>query len=158
MKQVALVAINDGCHDREKNLSEIFREKIERNGMESVKYNTSEIKDVLEKAKNADKVIVAFDAVRGMNPCFSSVARELYKARIKPVLLITSCDAEGADVHFAKNAIGEIWALENQALEPWDLNFDTLYFSYREMKIRKSPDIEEGSEEGTKKLIELLNR
>lgn len=156
MKTIALIAVNANCHEREENLKDFVQRQLAENGIEVLKFKDHQISEMVKKARDeADKTFIVFDAKEGMNPTFSYAATELYKQNLKPILIVSNVDAEGANVEYAKNALAEIWAMENPELETWNLNFDNLYFSYEKMGFDTVPEV---TNEGIEVLIDTIVR
>lgn len=155
MKTIALIAVNAKCHEREEILKDFVQRHLAENGIEVLNFKDHQISEMVKKAREADKTFIVFDAKEGMNPTFSYAATELYKQNVKPVLIISNVDAKDANVEYAKNALAEIWAMENPELETWDLNFDNLYFSYEKMGFDTVPEV---TNEGIKVLIDTIIR
>lgn len=144
MRTIALIAVNANSQEREKKLKEFVHKQLAEHDIKVLNFENHHISDMVKEAKEkAEKTFIVFDAKEGMNPTFSYAATELYEQGVKPSLIISNVDAEDADVEHAKNALAEIWAIENPELESWDLNFDSLYFSYTKMGFNTEPEIAE---------------
>lgn len=143
--KIALLAVNANCHEREEVLKEFVSRQLAEFGIETLSFRTHFIPGMVEQAKEADITCIVFDAKEGPNPTFSCAATELYRQGIKPILIVSNVDDEEADVDYAKNALAEIWVMENPELETWDLDFDNLYFSYKKMAFDIEPDMEDAS-------------
>ena len=137
MFKIALIAVNEHCEKREECLKEYITKKIASYaGYEVIDFTDLSIDEMVELAKEeADRTIIVFDAVRGMNLSFAYAARKLYEKEIHPILLISNSDKENADISSANTSLAEIWSSEDPSLESWDLYFHNLYFSYNTMGI-----------------------
>lgn len=145
MYKVALLAFNEGCEEQEKWLQSYLAEKFAiHKEVDLLILQDVVIDKVIDQVeKEADRTILVFDAVRGMNSMFAEIASKLCRIGIKPILLITNSDNELADIKSADNALSEIWSHENQKLETWQLKQETLYFSYEKQAIDNVPEIKE---------------
>ena len=156
MRTIALIAVNADSQEHEKNLKEFVHKQLAEHDIKVLNFESHHISDMGKEAKEkAEKTFIVFDAKEGMNPTFAFAAAELCKQNVKPTLIISNIDAEDADVEHAKNALAEIWAIENPELETWDLNFDKLYFSYDKMGFHTEPEI---AETGVEVLIDTIVR
>ena len=60
------------------------------------------------------------------------------------ILLITNCDPEDEYmINRANASLGEIWLMENPELQPYEINFNNLFFSYDKMSVDYLPEVEE---------------
>lgn len=156
MRTIALIAVNANSHEREEALKEFVHKQLAEHDIAVLNFETHHISEMVKEAKEeADMTFIVFDAVEGMNPTFSHAATEMYKIGLKPILIVSNVDAEGADVEYAKNALAEIWSMENPELETWDLDFNNLYFSYEKMGFDTVPEI---TEVGAQVLIDAIVR
>ena len=144
MFKIALIAVNEDCENRETYLRDYLTGKIALySECEVLDFSNLSIDEMVELAKKeADKTIIVFDAVRGMNTLFAYTARKLYEADLRPILLISNSDSKNADIASANTSLAEIWSLEDPSLESWDLYFHNMYFSYNTMGIDTTAEVE----------------
>lgn len=144
MIKVALFAVNEDCEEREERLRDYITKKAAADyGDDVIVFSDCSIDRMVRLAKEeADRTIIVFDAVRGMNASFAYAARKLYAEDIRPILLISNSDQTDADISSADIALAEIWSSEDPSLESWDLYFHNLYFSYDKMGIDTSAKAE----------------
>lgn len=132
MFKVAIIAVNEGCEEREKWLQSYLAEKLAiHKEVELMNFSNLSVDKMIQQAQEADRTIIVFDAVRGMNSMFAHAATELYRNNIKPILLIANC--EFAD-ETAEKSLVNIWSHEAN-FESWQLKHKTLYFSYEKKVI-----------------------
>lgn len=155
MFKIALFAVNDCCEIRERSLKAyITKEMASYLGFEVMDFTGLSHDEMVDLAKEeADRTIIVFDAVRGMNLGFSHAASKLHGAGIHPILLISNSDHQNADISQADTSLAEIWSLEDPTLESWDLNFHKLYFSYDKMGIDTTAKVETNNIEALMKFI-----
>lgn len=153
--KIALIAVNEHCEEREDRLKEYIARKMATHlGFEVINFADLTIDAMVNKAKEeADRTVIVFDAVRGMNTKFSYAATKLFENDIHPILLISNSDNENADVSSANTSLAEIWSFEDPSLESWDLNFHNIYFSYETMGIDTTPEVENDNIDALIKLI-----
>lgn len=142
--KVCIVAVNEGCEEREKNLFEFLSNELKQRGIETVDSTSY---------KDANRTVLVYDARTGTNPPFSAVAKELYRAKIKPILLTTRAVKD--EDYKAYEEVGNLWLYENPKLQPLDLYFDRLFFLYEKMSFESYP--ESGEYLDIDALIEELN-
>lgn len=157
MFKLALIAVNEHCEEREEYLKDYITKKMASySGVEVIDFSDLSIDGMIKLAKEeADRTIIVFDAVRGMNTRFAYAASKLYEEDIHPILLISNSDNEKADISSANTALAEIWSGEDPSLESWDLNFHNIYFSYNTMGIDTSANVETDNIDALMKLILL---
>lgn len=126
--KISLIAVNN--YERERDFKREFKEIVEKSGFEVVELQTSDIRELVTKAKEADQVFLAFDATVGMNHAFAEVARELLHQNVKPVQIITSVDEDDADVEYASMALADVWNMVDPTISDAETDFTTLYYSY----------------------------
>lgn len=155
MFKIALIAVNEGCEEREECLRDYITKKIASYlGYEVIDFTDLSIDEMIELAKEeADRTIIVFDAERGMNTRFAYAASKLHEKDIHPILLISNSDKENVDVSSANTSLAEIWSCEDPSLESWDLYFHNLYFSYDTMGIDTSAKVESNNIDSLMKLI-----
>ncbi len=131
MSKVALFAMNNGCEIDESRLYIEMEDYLNYKGMEIYDFKYDDIPDMVEEAKeNADEIVIAFDALQGMNPNFYQIASYFAESPVKPTLLITNYDLADADVEEAKNAFKEVWLMEEPSLSDHSLVHKVFYYSY----------------------------
>ena len=155
MNKIAVIAVNEHCEEREDRLKEYIAQKMVTHlDFEVINFADLAIDEMVNKAKEeADRTIIVFDAVRGMNTRFSYAATKLFENEIHPILLISNSDNKNADISSANTSLAEIWSFEDPSLESWDLNFHNLYFSYETMGIDTSPEVKNDNIDALIKLI-----
>ena len=151
--KIALIAVNANCHEQEEVLKNFVSNQLAEFGIETLKFKTHYIPEMVKEAKEADKTFIVFDAKEGSNPTFSTAALELYKQNIKPCLIVSNIDDENVNMDYAKNALAEEWVMENPKLETWDLDFNNLYFSYKKMGFDITPEMDDV---GIKPLVDII--
>lgn len=127
-KKIALIAVND--YEKEKIFEKEFKEVVEKSDFEFLDLESSNAKDLVKKAKGADKVFFVFDAAIGININYSKVAKELCRQKVKPIQVITSADEEGVNLSYAQVALKDLWTVEDPTIREADMNFHTLFYSY----------------------------
>lgn len=155
MNRIALIAVNEHCEKNENWLTDYIAKKmVTHQGFEVINFDNLTIDEMVNKAKKeADRTVIVFDAVRGMNSKFSYAATKLYESDIHPILLISNSDKQKADISSANTALAEIWSFKDPSLESWDLNFHNIYFSYETKGIDTSPKVETDNIDALIKLI-----
>lgn len=155
MNRIALIAVNEHCEKNENWLTDYITKKVATHqGFEVINFANLTIDEMVNKTKKeADRTVIVFDAVRGMNSRFSYAATKLYENDIHPILLISNSDKQKADISSANTALAEIWSLKDPSLESWDLNFHNIYFSYETKGIDTSPNVETDNIDALIKLI-----
>ena len=131
MLKLALFAINDGCEAREKMLPEVLSEELKVDEIAIMQFTSSNFDEMVVQAKKeADYVVIAIDAVEGVNPTFSFFARKFFENHIRPIILVTNFDSTNANIATAETALGNIWSMQDDSLSYAELEFLTAYFSY----------------------------
>jgi len=154
MIKIALIAVNEHCENREEHLINYITKMTSSFDIQVIDFTNKSIDDMIKLAKaKADRTIIVFDAIRGMNASFAYAARKLYEEHIHPILLISNSDSENADISSANTSLAEIWCLEDPSLESWDLNFHNIYFSYNKMGIDTSEKVETDNIDALIKII-----
>lgn len=155
MFKIALIAVNDDCEKKEESLKNDLTNKIASySGFEVIDFNHLSLDEMIILAKKeADKTIIVYDALRGMNTRFAYAARKLFEENIHPILLISNSDHKNADISSANTSLAQIWRNEDPSLENWELNFHNLYFSYDTMGIDTFAEVETNHIDALMKLI-----
>lgn len=153
--KIAIIAVNPESAKLESKLRGFLSKELKDYDMQVIRFHSQDIEDMVKEAKDrADLTIIVFDAEEGMNIRFTTAARELYYNDINPILLITNCDPENENmINSANTSLGEIWLMENPGLDPYELNFHNLFFSYKKMTVDYFPETEES---GIKILIKEI--
>ena len=143
--KIAIIAVNPESTRRESKLRGFLSRELKNYDMQIIRFHSQDIEDIVKEAgERADATIIVYDAEEGMNICFATAGRELYHNDIKPLLLITNCDPEDEYIiNHANASLGEIWLMENPELQPYEINFSNLFFSYDKMSIDYLPEVEE---------------
>ena len=143
--KIAIIAVNPESESSEEKLKNFLSKELKKYDMQMLELHSQDIEGMVEESKEkADVTIIVFDAEEGMNICFAEAGRELYYNDIDPILLITNCDPENENMIDSANAsLGEIWLMENPGLDPYEMNFHNLFFSYEKMAVDYFPEVEE---------------
>lgn len=141
MKNVAIIAENR-IDKRENGLKEFLRNKLNGrvNFVELVEGDDF-TRMVNRAVKEADKILLVFDAQVGMNIGFAGVASILYNHKVRPVLLISNSDIHGVDIESAKNSLAEVWCMIDTTLNPWDYHVNSFYYSYERNIVDIVPEV-----------------
>lgn len=139
MDKIAVFAMSENGGDAVTN----YMANSAKDRYQILDFSSDEIEDMVKQTKEeASDVIVIFDALEGMNRPFAHAVAKLHEAHIKPILVILNAE-EVSDTSEAEMSIAEIVAQNDRTVQPWDLNYRTLFFS--ETKgFSKTPAFERG--------------
>lgn len=153
MKKILLISVNDD--EKEKLFVKEFENIITSKGYMFLSIENTE--NLREAVKEADEIFTVFDAKIGRSYEFHLMAELLYQEKRKPVQIITSADEDNISLDYAKIAVEDAWnSLSKGNISDADMNFFTMYYSYKKKSFSYVDDFNNVEENDNKVLENFL--
>lgn len=140
MKKIALIAVNSGVYEKEEEFNEIFGKIVNETGNKMVSFFSYNIDEMVEEAKDADKVYILIESEMEVNSLLVEFGRKLKHNGIRPTVIITTEGDFVENVDNARNALPAIWRTEEPGIPEWRTDFRDIYFSYSMKAFSFVPD------------------